>query len=292
MTDISIIVPVYNTEEYLQKCLDSLTNQTIKNIEIICINDGSTDNSLKILENNATKDSRIKIINQENKKQGAARNAGMNIATGEYIGFVDSDDWVDLDFYEKLYKAAKKYNFDIALGTNVRVKKHQQKKRIDITEEKKYITIQEKFDANIQWKNPCPTNKIYKKDLFTNHDIRWSEGVYCEDRIFTLKAIYYANGVVTVPGVNYYYFNNPKSTVNNKKIQHFKKLRTDKNSANREVLYFLKDNSIKVRDKNFWAITKEFKFFDIPLIKIKESLKTKIVLLFGIIPMFKSEKRM
>ena len=119
MIGVSIIVPVYNTEEYLQKCLDSLTNQTLKNIEIICVNDGSTDNSLKILQDNAIKDDRIKIINQENKKQGAARNAGMQIATGEYIGFVDSDDWVDFDFYEKLYSAAKKHNFDIALGTNV-----------------------------------------------------------------------------------------------------------------------------------------------------------------------------
>ena len=102
MVDVSIIVPVYNTEEYLQKCLDSLTNQTLKNIELICVNDGSTDNSLKILQDNAIKDDRIKIINQENKKQGAARNAGMQVATGEYIGFVDSDDYVDLYYFERL----------------------------------------------------------------------------------------------------------------------------------------------------------------------------------------------
>lgn len=115
MVDVSIIVPVYNTEEYLQKCLDSLTNQTLKNIEIICVNDGSTDNSLKILQDNAIKDDRIKIINQENKKQGAARNAGMQVATGEYIGFVDSDDYVDLHYFERLYRVARNYNSDIAL---------------------------------------------------------------------------------------------------------------------------------------------------------------------------------
>ena len=83
MTAVSVIVPVYNTEGFLQKCLDSLTNQTLEDIEIICVNDGSTDNSLKILEDNAIRDDRIKIINQKNKKQGAARNAGMKIATGE-----------------------------------------------------------------------------------------------------------------------------------------------------------------------------------------------------------------
>ena len=215
----------------------------------------------------------------------------MQVATGEYIGFVDSDDWVDLDFYEKLYIAAKKHNFDIALGTNVRAKKNINKKRLNITEEKEYITVQEKFDVNIQWKNPCPTNKIYKRDLFISHNIRWSEGVYCEDRIFTLKAVYFANGIVTVPNVNYYYFDNPKSTVNNRKVQHFKKLRTDKNDANKEVLYFLRDNNVRVRDKNFWAVTKEFKFFDVPLIKIKESLRTKKIYLFGFIPLFKSEVR-
>lgn len=288
MVDVSIIVPVYNTEEYLQKCLDSLTNQTLKNIEIICVNDGSTDNSLKILQDNAIKDNRIKIINQENKKQGAARNAGMQIAIGEYIGFVDSDDWVDFDFYEKLYSAAKKHSFDIALGTNVRVKKNINKKRLNITEEKEYTTVQEKFDVNIQWKNPCPTNKIYKRDLFISHNIRWSEGVYCEDRIFTLKAVYFANGIVTVPNVNYYYFDNPKSTVNNKKVQHFKKFRTDKNNADKKVLNFLKDNNINVRDKDFWAVIKEFNFFGLPIIKIKESLGTRIVFLFGFI---RSEER-
>ena len=165
MVAVSIIVPVYNTEEYLQKCLDSLTNQTLKNIEIICVNDGSTDNSLKILQDNAIKDDRIKIINQENKKQGAARNAGMQVATGEYIGFVDSDDWVDLDFYEKLYIAAKKHNFDIALGTNVRAKKNINKKRLNITEEKEYTTVQE--NPKVTPKQPDKYSK-YKEKQRTN----------------------------------------------------------------------------------------------------------------------------
>jgi glycosyltransferase involved in cell wall biosynthesis len=87
--------------------------QTLKNIEIIFIDDGSTDNSAKILEKYAQKDSRITIITQTNQKQGTARNRGMEIAKGEFIGFVDSDDWVDLDFYEKLYNTAKEYNEDI-----------------------------------------------------------------------------------------------------------------------------------------------------------------------------------
>ena len=112
---ISIIVPVYNVEKYLERCLDSLINQTLKDIEIICINDGSTDNSSEILKEYAKKDSRIIIINQNNQGISVARNNGMNKAKGKYIGFVDSDDWVDLDFFEKLYKAAEKHNAQIAV---------------------------------------------------------------------------------------------------------------------------------------------------------------------------------
>ena len=104
MTKVSIIVPVYNVEKYLERCLDSLINQTLTNIEIVCINDGSTDNSGKILDDYAAKDNRIKVIHQNNAGQAVARNNGLKIANGNYINFVDSDDWVDLDFIEKLYK--------------------------------------------------------------------------------------------------------------------------------------------------------------------------------------------
>lgn len=111
---ISIIVPVYNVEKYLSKCLNSLINQTLAELEILCVNDGSTDNSAKILADFAKMDSRIKVFFQENSGQSAARNLAIERATGEYLGFVDSDDWVDLDYFEKLYNTAKKYDCDIA----------------------------------------------------------------------------------------------------------------------------------------------------------------------------------
>lgn len=105
---VSVIVPVYNVEKYLRECLNSLVNQTLKEIEIICINDGSEDSSLEILNEYASKDSRFVIINQENSGQSVARNKGLDVAKGEYIGFVDSDDWVDLNFFENLYSEAVK----------------------------------------------------------------------------------------------------------------------------------------------------------------------------------------
>lgn len=115
MTKISVIVPIYNVEKYLEQCLESIINQTLKDIEIICINDGSTDNSLNILNKYATKDKRIKIINQENKGLGATRNVGIKLAKGEYISFIDSDDFLELTTYEETYKISKENNLDFLM---------------------------------------------------------------------------------------------------------------------------------------------------------------------------------
>lgn len=270
--NVSIIVPVYNTDKYISKCLESLINQTLKNIEIICVNDGSTDNTLEILNKFASSDSRIKVISQENKRQGAARNRGCEIATGEYIGYIDSDDWVDLDYFEKLYSAAKKYNSDIALATNIRIGNGKTKKRLEITKEEFVTSLQDKIDITHQVNNPCPTNKIYRREMLLKNNITWPEGVYYEDKLYTIQALYYANGVVTVPNINYYYFRNPNSTVKTKS----KKLTIDKENAKREVLNFLKSKNAEIRDGEFWAIKKELRtIFNIPVITIKESLKSE-----------------
>lgn len=280
MTKVSIIVPVYNTEKFLDTCLSSLVNQTLNDIEIICVNDGSTDNSLDKINSYAQKDSRIKVINQENKKQGAARNNGLRAATGEYIGFVDSDDWVDLNYYEKLYNTAKKYNSDIALAANIRIGNGKTKKRLDITKEEVANTLQEKIDIGNQAKNPCPTNKIYRHSMLKDNNITWPEGVYCEDKLFTIKAVYYANSIVTVPGVSYYYFRNPNSTVHTKSKKHT----TDKNQAKKDVLEFLRKQGAQIRDKEFWAVTEQHNLGAISLLTKKESLRTIRYYIFGIIP--------
>lgn len=114
---ISVIVPVYNVEEYLRKCLDSVLNQTLRDIEIICVDDGSTDSLWEILKEYAQKDDRIKLIQKENGGLSSARNAAMQVAKGDYIGFVDSDDWIDPDFLRKLYVAAEKYGADSACAS-------------------------------------------------------------------------------------------------------------------------------------------------------------------------------
>ena len=281
MPKISIIIPVYNTEKYLVKCIDSLLYQSLEDIEIICVNDGSTDNSQKILDDYAKKDKRIKVIHQKNKKQGAARNKGMEIATGEYIGYGDSDDWVDFDYFEELYIAAKKHNLDIALATNVRIGNGKTKKRLKIEKEQVTLKLQDKLDICNQFNNECPTNKIYRREFLIKNNITWPEGIYCEDKIYTLKAVFYANGIVSVPDVNYYYFRRANSTVksnNQSKI--------DKNIAKKEVIKFLKENNANIRDKEIWAIKKEFKMLGIPFLTIKESLRTERFCLFSCIPFY------
>ena len=121
MPEISIIIPVYNVEKYIERCVNSLLNQTFQNIEIILINDSSTDSSLEICNKLAEKDSRIKVIHKENEGAGMARNAALKIATGKYIGFVDSDDFVAPDMFKELYEKAEKYNSDLISENTVKL---------------------------------------------------------------------------------------------------------------------------------------------------------------------------
>ena len=113
---VSVIVPVYNVEKYLERCVNSLKNQTLKEIEIILVDDNSTDSSLEICNKMAAEDSRIKVIHKENEGAGKARNAALLVASGEYIGFADSDDFVEADMYKTLCGKAEKYNSDLVLS--------------------------------------------------------------------------------------------------------------------------------------------------------------------------------
>ena len=111
-----MIIPVYNVEQYLPRCLDSIIGQTFSDLEIVCVNDGSPDNSDKILLEYAKKDPRIKIITQENGGLSAARNTGLKNISGEYVSFIDSDDWIDSDYYEQLLKLVEENDADIAMA--------------------------------------------------------------------------------------------------------------------------------------------------------------------------------
>lgn len=115
MKKISIIVPIYNAENHLEKCIKSILTQTVEDLELILVDDGSKDNSLSICKAYANKDSRIKVIHQKNAGVSAARNHGIEVAEGDFIGFVDSDDWIDAHMYEILLEEAKKTNADVVM---------------------------------------------------------------------------------------------------------------------------------------------------------------------------------
>jgi glycosyltransferase involved in cell wall biosynthesis len=185
---ISIIVPVYNMEEYLVKCLESVCSQTLRDIEIICINDGSTDNSLKILEEFQKNDERIQIITQRNQGLSAARNAGLDVAKGEYIAFVDSDDFISPFMYEDLSKKIIKYNTDIVVCNYFLMNEASVEPRsicsdYYINSEKDYLYDLLK-DENIQnyvW------SRLYKRKLFK--DVRFQVGKVFEDIYLSIDLI-------------------------------------------------------------------------------------------------------
>lgn len=280
---VSIIIPVYNTEKFLKKCMDSIVNQTLKEIEIICINDGSTDNSLKILEEYATNDNRIKLINQNNLGQGTARNKGLEIACGEYIGFVDSDDWIDEDYFEKLYNSAKKHNAALACCSLRREYPFKQSWRLHVEKEEIIETPMEKFKYLYIPKQCYPVNKIYRKADLDKHNIKFPEGMYFEDMPFNLNAVYYLDKMVTVPGIIYHYFANMKSTV---KCKNDKK-QTDLIKAWSYFRSFSKKHNIQLDEKYYITRKHAYKIFGITCLKVYEWKATKKYLLFGFIPFMK-----
>lgn len=215
MTKISVIVPVYNVEDYLNKCINALKNQTLTDLEFIFINDGSTDNSLKILENFAAEDSRAKIINQENQGVGAARTVGLKIATGQYAGFVDPDDWVDLDFFEKLYNATDNGNIDIVKG-NADIIKFNGK--IEHTPEQENIKQEiEKDSFPFTSFGGAWFSAIYKKELIDKYSVNFPNTQYLEDVAFLSKILYVAGSFKLVNDSFYHYFKR-KSSLTNKKF--------------------------------------------------------------------------
>lgn len=219
---VSVIVPVYNTEKYLRRCLDSLVNQTIEDIEIIVINDCSPDNSKEILKEYEKKyKDKIKVFhNKTNKGIGYNRNYGIKKVTGEYIGFVDSDDWVNETMYDKLYKKAKEDNLDLVLcNFHKMLEKENDLEEIASSEISYFKNTNLKQTPNLLLDvELAPWNKLYKKELIK--EITFPENLKYEDTIFVLKAMARSKKIGMVDEKLNYYLVRSKSetTVMNKKV--------------------------------------------------------------------------
>ena len=230
MTKVSIIVPVYNVEKYLKKCLDSLINQTLKEIEIIIVNDGSTDNSeliIKIYTENYP--DKIKVINKENGGLSDARNYGIPYATGEYIAFLDSDDYVELDTYEKMYNKAKEDGSDLVECDFIW--EYPDRKKIDtgkIYNNKKEMLT---YARVVAW------NKLIKRSLIEEHKMEFPKGLRYEDVEFFYKMVPYYNKVsfVKEPLIHY--------------IQRSSSISNTQNERTKEI-FTIMDNVIKYYKEN------------------------------------------
>ena len=159
---VSIIIPVYNAEKYLLRCVDSLVNQTLKEIEIILVDDFSTDNSGILCDELALKDERIKVIHKKNEGAGFARNAGIEIAKGKYIGFVDSDDYVDVKMYESMYNVAEKYSTDFVMSSVILIGGNVFSKEGEVSV-KTYFDTDTLFETESDIKNLFLENFSYLK---------------------------------------------------------------------------------------------------------------------------------
>ena len=252
---VSVIVPVFNTEKYLKKCIESILNQSLRNIEIIFIDDGSTDNSLTIIEEYAKKDKRIKIISKLNEGQGIARNMGITEACGQYIAFIDSDDFVEKDMLEKLYNTSKKNNLDICM---CKISTYDEVTQ-DINNDLWYYSLgvfndfkKRVFNHEDTIEFTCeisvtPVNKLYRRVFLLENNCLFAENYIFEDELFFYDVYLNAKRVSVVHENLYYYrVNRIGSTVKS----------VDKNYS--DILSIFKLIMVKLIELNYW---KQYKIY-------------------------------
>lgn len=213
---ISVIIPIYNVEDYLEQCVESILNQTYTNLEIILVNDGSTDSSGEICDRYKNIDKRIKVIHKVNGGLSDARNCGLENSTGEYIAFFDSDDWADKKFYDTLYTNIKKYNGDIAVCN---YKKYYSKKDIELHNSNEVIcysnieALNQLYDKySVQMIIAC--NKLYKREVIG--EIRFPVGKIHEDEYLIPMIIYNAYKIIYINNELFYYRQRDNSIMNKK----------------------------------------------------------------------------
>ena len=272
---ISVIIPVYNGEKYINQCLDSLLNQTFKDIEVICVNDGSTDKSLAILEQYAQKDSRIKIINQKNTGVSPARNRAMPEAKGEYLSFLDCDDFFEPDMFERLYENSVKYDADITVcGVKFfdeRTKTVKDADFIDfnILPDKKVFSAKENskyiFQIGLNW---C-WNKLYKAEFIRKNNILFHDVKMHDDIFFVSYAMSRAERISVVDKKLCVYRTNNFASVSAKKLKNRLAFYETMNLLKE---YLINDNNFELFQQSFanFAIDIFCGYYEFMDIKFKE----------------------
>lgn len=222
---VSIVIPVYNVEPFLRECLNSVINQTIRDIEIICVDDGSTDSSLGVLKEFQEKDARIKVISKPNSGYGNTMNIGTDAATGEYVGIVESDDYVKREMFETLYKAAQKYKADIVKSDHYTFSTQNGKQQSELH----YTCSKQEYYNRVLNASNCEDiydfvmmnwTGIYKTEFLRKNQIRYNEtpGASFQDNGYWFQTITMAERIVFIRDAFYFYRqDNPNSSINSKK---------------------------------------------------------------------------
>ena len=269
---VSIIIPVFNVEQYLERCLKSLTNQTLKDIEIILVDDSSSDNSLSICKDFAKKDNRIKVIHKENEGAGKARNAALKVATGEYIGFVDSDDFVAPDMFQVLYEKALQYNSDLVMSgvlfvdgnmfsstgecvrkdyfekdTHYETEEQLKELRMGIIGSKPQDEDDSKYGMSI-WKNLFRHSIIKENNLFFQSE----REILSEDALFMIDFISCIKKATGINEAFYSYCRNGESISKSYKKDRFQKSLVFVNEAQKRFSRDIQKEEYQIYIYRFW----------------------------------------
>ena len=269
---VSIIVPVYNAERYLERCLNSLRNQTLKDVEIILVDDSSTDSSLQICNRIAQEDSRIKVIHKANEGAGPARNAALHIASGEYIGFVDSDDFIELNMFESLYNKAVQYDSDLVMsgvlfvdgnmfsekGECIRKTYFDKDTHFDTEEALKMLRMgivgsspqdaeDSKYGMSI-WKN------LFKHEIIKKNNLAFQSEreIYSEDALFMIDYISCIKKATGISDAFYNYQRNEDSISKSYKKDRFEKSLAFINEVEKRFKKDIKADEYRIYTDRFW----------------------------------------
>ncbi|HIY14355.1 MAG TPA: glycosyltransferase [Candidatus Alistipes cottocaccae] len=285
---VSVIIPVYNVERFLTRCLDSVVAQTLREIEIICVNDGSPDRSIDILNRYAVQDDRVRVISQENRGLGGARNRGVDAAAGEYVLFVDSDDWIDPEYCRALYDAARETGADVACASILKSKPSREKWTIRYAERIVVETLEERFRLA-----HCPPdfyvmNKLIKRERLLDLGLRFRERVCYEDVEYMMRLLGECGRLVTVPGVVYHYMFNATSITKSRQTP---KKQQDKYEAHRHFVAYADRIGLRLAPRYRSVTRRLFEWCGVTLLKQKECDGVRTWRLFDFLPIWRTHEK-
>ncbi|MDR2684774.1 MAG: glycosyltransferase [Prevotellaceae bacterium] len=257
---ISVIIPVYNGEKYAAQCIENVLFQTYKNLEIIVVNDGSTDSSLDVIQ----KFKNLKIINQENLGLSAARNIGIKAASGDYIHFFDVDDLINADFYEKMLDAILFADADAACCSVIH-EKHPQQTTI-FSERIIAVNPDDKLSLCKVWTQGYVWKYLFRRSFLLENNLQFEHGRFIEDMAYSMQAVFWANRVIVVPHAVYFYKYRQNSILNAKSKKMGKKRRRDYKYFKQFCMDFAQKNGLQ-SIQNDYAVWTQYKLFGIPIIK-------------------------